>query len=166
MTTQTSGSITLEIGPEGDRRKIVLDGQVGKQIQVGFRAKEGGTEIKVGSFSTVIASVATALGAPSTFETDFKDKINAFKGVKGLEDVIPHLLDGQLIVTDMYLQADYDDTAQKYSFTNASFGFRVEFKGVELGPVKLAGFGVLFEYSKGDGVSDIDTSSLKALPQS
>lgn len=160
---QTSGSVTLEIGPGGDRRRIVLDGQVGNQIQVGFRAKDGDTEIAVGCFETVIDSVASALGAGTGFSEGFKNRLAELSGIEGLKDVAAQLLTAQLYVTDLALSATYIDEAAEYKFESGAFGFRVEFPQLILGPIKVVGFGVLFEYSVNkDGEAQ---GVLNSLPQ-
>lgn len=157
MTVQTAGSLTLEIGPEGDRKKIVLSGQVGDQIQVGFRAKDGAPELKIGTFTTIVASVAQAFGADASFESDFNNKLTELGGPNQtgpLAAVVKQLREAQLFITDMYLQANYVDAASStdgiagYKLQNCAFGFRVEFSELVVGGLlKIVGFGVLFEYT-------------------
>jgi hypothetical protein len=156
VTVQTAGSITVEVGIEGDRRKIVLSGQVGDQIQVGFRAKDGAPEVKVGTFTSIIKSVADAFGADDTFTTKFDDTLKALAGGDKpglLAGVVKQLRDAQLIITDMYLQANHVEAAKDgkpgYVLQNCAFGFRVEFSDLPPigGLLKLVGFGVLFEYT-------------------
>ena len=158
MTVQTSGSVTLEIGKDGDRRKIVLNGTVGNQIQVGFRAKDGDEEIQVGTFASIIKSVGEALGV-TNFKERFEARLDELAEITPLKPVVKELRGAALYVTDLALSAEYSEENDKYEVTSAAFGFRVEFAGLELGPVKLAGFGVLFEYSPKD-----DTDSLQAIP--
>lgn len=151
MAVQTSGSVTLEIGIPGDLKRIVLDGTVGDQIQVGFRAKDGDKEIQVGTFTSIIASVAKALGAGDNFEPDFKEKLAQLKTITPLSPVVDQLENAALYVTDLYLSANYKEktpgTPKEFVVQNAAFGFRVEFSELALGPVKIVGFGVLFEYT-------------------
>jgi hypothetical protein len=152
MAVQTSGSVTLKIGKAGDLKNIVLNGTVGDQIQVGFRAKDGDKEVQVGTFTTIITSVATALGAGPNFETDFNQKLTDLAVIAPLAEVVKQLREAALYVTDMYLSANYmEDPPQsgqkKFVVQDAAFGFRVEFSELELGPVKIVGFGVLFEYT-------------------
>jgi hypothetical protein len=146
-TKQVSGSLTLEVGPQGDRKRIVLDGQVGQQIQVGFRAKDGDPEIPLGTFKTIIVSVAEAFGVGSEFATDFEQRINDLGAVNAdLKKITEQLLNAQLFITDMAINASSDD-AGTYSIDSVAFGFRVEFSELKLGPIQVVGFGVLFEYT-------------------
>ncbi|MEO9827712.1 MAG: hypothetical protein ABJF50_25230 [Paracoccaceae bacterium] len=162
MAVQTSGSVALEIGSAGDRRKIVLDGQVGNQIQVGFRAKDGDKEIKVGSFTDVVGTVAEALGAGPDFQTEFEARLTDLEAVGPLKPVVIELREAQLFVTDLALQANYDEAASTYKFQSGAFGFRVEFAQLELGPIKLVGFGVLFEYT--EDATGAGAGAMRALP--
>lgn len=157
MTVQTAGSLTLEIGPKGDRQKIVLSGQVGDQIQVGFRAKDGAPEIKIGTFTTIVGSVAEAFGAGPTFQSEFEAKLTALAGANNtgpLAAAVNQLRIAQLFITDMYLQANYldkkdsEDGEGEYKLQNCAFGFRVEFSDLTIGGLlTIVGFGILFEYT-------------------
>jgi hypothetical protein len=89
MAVQTSGSVTLEIGVLGDVKRIVLDGTVGDQIQVGFRAKDGGREVQVGTFTSIIGSVAQALGAGDNFKVEFEKKLTDLEVIAPLCRLLP-----------------------------------------------------------------------------
>ena len=158
MAVQTSGSVTLEIGIAGDVKRIVLDGTVVDQIQVGFRAKDGDKEVQVGTFTSIIASVAKALGAGDNFKVEFEKKLTDLEAITPLAPVVKQLREAALYVTDLYLSANYEEDPpgsgqKKFVVQNAAFGFRVEFSELELGPVKIVGFGVLFEYTVDKSVS-------------
>lgn len=165
MSIQSSGSVTIEIGVEGDRRSFILDGTVGNQIAVGFRAKDGDKEVALGSFATIISSVATALGAGPDFETKFKARLDELEQITPLKPVVTQLREAALYVTDLYIAAQYNDTTKTYELRNASFGFRVEFYQLELGPVKIVGFGVLFEYTKDPAIEGGSTGKLTTRPR-
>jgi hypothetical protein len=159
-SVQSSGSITLEIGPPGPVKQFVLTGTVGSQIQVGFRAKDGDPEVPLGSFEQIIESVGKMLGAGAGFATGFKEKLDELEKIDLLGYVVGQLRAANLIVTDLAISAEYKKPGEeegKYEVTSAAFGFRVEFPKFKLGPVTIRGFGVLFEYTpkdenNGDGV--------------
>jgi hypothetical protein len=169
MAVQTSGSVTIEIGVVGDLKRIVLNGTVGDQIQVGFRAKDGDKEVQVGTFTSIIGSVATALGAGPKFKADFEDKLTKLAAIGPLAPVVNQLQNAALYVTDLYLSANYMEESQgaakKFIVQNAAFGFRVEFSELELGPVKIVGFGVLFEYTVDKSVPAGGVGKLTTRPQ-
>jgi hypothetical protein len=151
---QTSGSLTLRInnGDTQEYKDIVLPGQIGEQIQVGFRATDGKGEVKIGTFESVIASVAKALGVGQDFAEKFRDLIKKLGEIsEDLAAIATKLLEAQLFITDMALNASYvknEATGKKeFKVSSAAFGFRVEFDELKIGPVQLVGFGVLFEYT-------------------
>ena len=154
MSIQIAGSITLTIGDIGDTKDIILTGTVGNKIQVGFRARDGDPEFVLGTFETIIASVAVALGAEG-FDDRFKAQLDELEKIQVLGPVVNNLRNMALIITDMALSADYDEDKGEYVVTDAAFGFRVEFADLSIGPVTLAGFGVLFEYSPSDEVEQL-----------
>jgi hypothetical protein len=166
MTIQTSGSVTVEIGIPGDIKNFVLGGTVGNQIAVGFRAKDGDKEVAVGTFTSIIGSVAKALGAGDDFQKQFEDRLKELEAIGPLAPVVKQLREAALYVTDLYIAAQYNEGTQKYELRNASFGFRVEFSELELGPVKIVGFGVLFEYTKDPAVEGAATGKLTTRPRS
>lgn len=147
MTVQTSGSITFELRSNGEAEPIVLYGVVGNQIQVGFRAKDGDKEVKIGTFTSVIGSVASSFGLPD-FQERFEARLTELEQIGPLIPIVSQLRTAQLYVTDMALTAQYDEGTDSYVVQSVAFGFRVEFSNLTLGPIGIAGFGVLFEYSQ------------------
>lgn len=165
MAMQTSGSVTVEIGIPGDTKNFILGGTVGNQIQVGFRAKDGDKEVAVGTFVTIIGSVGKALGAGDEFGKKFDARLTELEGIKPLEPVVKQLREAALYVTDLYIAAQYNEDTSTYELRNASFGFRVEFAELELGPVKIVGFGVLFEYTKDPAIEGAAVGKLTTRPR-
>ena len=157
MPFNTTGSITIEIGPDGQKKPFTLAGTVGSTIQVGWRAKDGDAEVRLGSLPDIIVSVYTALTGG---DADFKTKLDALIAslmTTPLAPVATLLTQNQVYITDLAISAVADATG--YSVSSAAFGFRVTFDDATVGPFTLKGFGVLFEYEKGK------TGNLTSLPE-
>ena len=160
-TKKLKGYVDIEVGDTEFR----LDGRIGPVIEVGWREGVDGQEAKqLGLIEDVMVKVGTAL----TGVTQGKDEAGSFanrldatlkelSGTPGLGPVIEALLKLEIWVTALYIRAETpkEDKNGTYKVTNASFGFRAVFTtDVGLGPVKLKGFGVLFEYTlNGDGTT-------------
>lgn len=159
---EVSGALTLEIGPEGGRKRVVLGGKVGPEISVGFRAKDGDPELALGTFESIIASVVTAIGAPADFQRQLGDLLDELGSTDDqLKKIVNQLRYAQLFITDLQIKAD--GSSGEYKFKEAVFGFRVEFSELRFGPIWIVGFGVLFTYFiNADGKTG--TSSLVGGP--
>jgi len=159
---QTSGSITLEIGPAGKLEPIILDGQVGNQIRVAFLSLDGEKKFE-DNYGAIVESVYKAFGASADFKTKLDELLQNLGGGAGLTGalgkVVEKLKSADLRLTDLQLDANYNEAQGKYVFQRGAFGFRVEFAQIELGAIKLNGFGVLFEYTEephgGGGVGSL-----------
>jgi hypothetical protein len=157
-----AGALTLEIGPDGGRKRVVLGGRVGPEISVGFRAKDGDPELALGTFASIIGSVVTAIGAPPDFRRQLDDLLDELGSTNDqLKKIVDQLRYAQLFITDLQIKAD--GSSGKYKFKEAAFGFRVEFSELKFGPIWIVGFGVLFTYVvNADGKTG--TASLVAGP--
>ena len=146
MTVQTKGSITIEIGTEGNMREFTLNGSVGHQIQVGWRSKHDGSELPLGSLPDIIESVHSALGGGKGFKDELDKRLNDLEAIPPLAPAAQLLRNNALYVTDLGFTALYN--GKEYVVSEAAFGFRVIYEPpVSIGPVGLKGFGVLFEYT-------------------
>lgn len=127
-----------------------LDGTVGETVEVGYRDKE----VKLGTIPEIIGDVAKALVGPesaATFSTEFDKVTTSLKDVPGLGAIMDALLSMDIYVTDLFIKARTGaGEGSEFKVLEAAFGFRADFasagKNLKLGPVELAGFGVVFEY--------------------
>lgn len=164
LTIQTKGYITIEIGAEGDKRSFTLDGTVGNQIQVGWRAKDGDEELPLGSLPNIIVSVYTALGGSSDFGDVLNKRLDDLAAIAPLTPIVSLLRDNAVYITDLAFSATYTEETG-YTMTDSAFGFRVEFESAKVGPLTLRGFGVLFEYTptpEGLGAGTLTQRALSA----
>ena len=76
-----------------------------------------------------------------------------------MDEIVYKLKTASLIITDLYLECKYNSKAtqekSKFKVSKAAFGFKVNFDDLELGPLKIFGFGVLFEYENGPNPSGV-----------
>lgn len=154
MAIQTKGYITIELGVQGDMRPFRLDGTIGNQIQVGWREKDGGDELALGSLPDIMESVLAAFGVGDDFKAVLNKRIEDLESIPPLQPIAALLTKNAVYITDLAITAVY--TGDTYKVTDAAFGFRVAFESTPLGPISLREFGVLFEYTPsengGDGV--------------
>lgn len=154
MAIQTKGYITIELGVQGDMRPFRLDGTVGNQIQVGWREKDGGDELALGSLPEIMGSVLAAFGVDKDFDTVLNNRIKELESIPPLKPIAELLTKNAVYITDLAITAVYNDEESKYKVTDAALGFRVAFEGMRLGPISLREFGVLFEYTPSENGGD------------
>lgn len=147
MTITTKGSITIGIGQKDNTKFFTLDGVVGNQIQVGWRAKDGDKELPLGSLTDILPSVWTALGGGEEFGRLLNERLDELANITPLEPVVALLRENMIYITDLAFAAECNKDGN-YVVSSAAFGFRVAYEPpVDIGPIKLKGFGVLFEYT-------------------
>jgi hypothetical protein len=167
MSVTTSGSIKLQIGPETNPKDFILKGTVGSEISVGFRSPPE-QPVEIGTIPEIIESVASSLVGKDQaegFKTRFEDLLKGLGGVPGLNLVIDALKKGLVSITDLAITASSpgEGDSGSYKVNSAAFGFTVAFNpSVALGPIALAGFGVLFEYTPDDEKGRLTTTQQPA----
>jgi hypothetical protein len=144
MSITTAGSITLEI----QQQPFTLEGLIGSSINVQYhKTPEDGYELD--TVMELAGQIAKLFGVGEGFSTKLNELLVALKGVGGLDKIVETLMNSKIIITDLGI-----NTAEPATY---QFGFYVRLQNAQLGPVTIAGFGVVFTYEAKSGEGDVKT---------